>query len=421
MTRLLLKNAALPVDLVGASDAIAARQEGDLLVGDLLFDGDRLQGFLPLGETTEVAETQDLSGRVLLPKLVEPHCHLDKCYSLPRLGPVGGDLHGAIAAQRADRARQTAEDIRSRAGRGLDELIAAGCDLVRSHIDWDTHGTALGEAPLAWRVIGELAAERQGRVTLQRAALVSLELFDEEAYSRALARRLAAEGGVLSVFVFGQSRMAQRLNALLGLAEEFGLPLDFHVDEGLDPKLDGLANIARQVIDSGFQGPVLCGHACGLMNQTGDRLSETLDLLQRAGLAVVSLPSTNLYLQGRSEGTPDRRGITRVRELAAAGIPITFGSDNVGDAFCPIGCHDPLHSLALAVLTAQLDPPYGPWLKTVTANGRRALGVAPRPFTGITLGELLVFETHHTAELVAGAPRQSLKSWLKTKALAEKE
>ena len=419
MTRQLLRNACLPAALAAADSGIAGRRNGDLLTGDLLFENGRLLTFLSPSETPCPTKTYDLTGRILLPKLVEPHCHLDKCYSLPRLGAVGGDLHAAMAAQRADRARQTAEDLRTRAGRGLDELIAAGCDLVRSHVDWNVEATPRGEVPLAWRILGELAAERRHRVTLQRAALVSLEIVDDEDYSRALARRLVADEGVLSIFVFGQSDMAGRLERLFGLAEAFGLALDFHVDEGLAPELDGLTAIARQAIECGFQGPVLCGHACSLINRTGNRLAERLDLIRRAGLSVVSLPSTNLYLQGRTEGTPERRGITRVRELAAAGIPITFGSDNVGDAFCPIGRHDPLANLALAALAAQLDPPYGPWLKSITATGRRALGAAARPLEGIALADLLVCDAEHSAEAVAGTARKDLKSWVATAATEE--
>jgi cytosine deaminase len=354
----------------------------------------------------------DLENRVLLPRLVEPHCHLDKCHSISRLGPVGGDLHAAIAAQRADRVNCSAEDIRARAGRGLDELEEAGCGLVRSHIDWNAEATPTGEAPLAWHVLGDLAEERADRLTLQRAPLLSLEIFDDEAYTAALARRLAQGAGVLSVFVFDQTDKAARLRRVLKLAERHNLPLDFHVDEGLAPGLDGLVTIARLVIETGFQGPVLCGHACSLMNLSGAALDEALELIRKAGLAVAALPSTNLYLQGRLDATPERRGITRVRELAASGVPVTFGADNVGDAFCPIGRHDPLASLGLAALTAQLDPPYGPWLRSVTHHGRRALGQEALLFEGAAPSALLVSKARHTAELLSAVERHPLTVWL---------
>ena len=79
----------------------------------------------------------DLGGRVVLARLAEPHCHLDKCHTVSRLGPVGGDLHRAMEDQRSDRARWTRDDLRERCGRGLDELRSGGCGSVRTHIDWE--------------------------------------------------------------------------------------------------------------------------------------------------------------------------------------------------------------------------------------------------------------------------------------------
>jgi cytosine deaminase len=44
-----------------------------------------------------------------------------------------------------------------------------------------------------------------------------------------------------------------------------------------------------------------------------------------------------------------------VQELHAAGVPIRFGSDNVGDVFYPYGDADPLESAFLAALAAHVD------------------------------------------------------------------
>jgi len=46
---------------------------------------------------------------------------------------------------------------------------------------------------------------------------------------------------------------------------------------------------------------------------------ETLALCAGAGLHLVALPTTNLYLQGAWDRTPVQRGITRIREAAARG------------------------------------------------------------------------------------------------------
>jgi cytosine deaminase len=88
---------------------------------------------------------------------------------------------------------------------------------------------------------------------------------------------------------------------------------------------------------------------------------------------VIALPALNLYLQGRGEETPRVRGLTLIRELLAAGVPVRFGSDNVRDAFYTYGDADPLEAAWLAAVAAQLDDE-----STVLAgvcNGRSRLGV----------------------------------------------
>ena len=333
----------------------AEGQRGDLVVKD--------------GRVVGMRESEPrATPRLVMPWVVGAHCHLDKCHTGARRGPVGGDLMAAIAAQMADKENWTAEDLHTRAGRGFAEAIASGCRLIRTHVDWGRDG----HAPLAWEVLGAL--ETNG-VTLQRAALTSAG--DLVAKGEEIAQHIAAMGGVLGLFVLDQPERRAGVQTAFELADRFGLALDFHVDEGLADGLDGLELIADHVLETGFEGPVLCGHACSLMNREGDDLSRVLDKLARAGVFVCALPTTNLYLQGRSDGTPDRRGITRLQELRAAGVPIVVGSDNVADAFCPTGQHSPVAALNLAILGAHLDPPLAQWLPAITSNAARALGHDP--------------------------------------------
>jgi cytosine deaminase len=92
---------------------------------------------------------------------------------------------------------------------------------------------------------------------------------------------------------------------------------------------------------------------------------------------VVSLPHTNLCLQDRAPGrTPRRRGLTLVQELAAAGVPVSFASDNVQDAFHPFGDHDLLEVAGSAIRAAQLDADIAPWLAAVTLRPSAAMGLA---------------------------------------------
>jgi cytosine/creatinine deaminase len=407
-TRIMLRNAAVPRALLADPARFGGVPTGDLLAGDLLIDGGRVARLLPPGHRAGIAAEHDLGGRIVLPRLAEVHCHLDKCHTVARLGAVGGDLHAAIEAQARDKANWSAEDIRRRAERGLQEFERAGCGVVRTHVDWDS-ALAGRQVPIAWEVLGELAAEWRGRITLQRSALLPIDVFADEDVAARVVRQVAqSEGAVLGVFVFDQPHKRALLRTVFALAAANDLPLDFHVDEGLGAELDGLPTIAALMRETGFGLPVVCGHACSLANLAGDELRRTVDAVAAAGIGVVALPMTNLYLQDRQAGTPQRRGITRLRELSEAGVSVAVGSDNVGDAFCPLGAHDPLVSLAAAALAAHLDPPYGRWLPLVMSSARRVLGLAPLYVDQASTADLLVSEARHTAELVAGAGRGTL-------------
>lgn len=401
---LYIPNVRVPRSLVVDEAGFGGGVDGQYLRGDLIYKRDKLH-LLPT--------TISVSPKLVLPRLTEAHVHLDKCHSVDRMPALGGDLRAAIKAQSEDKVQWTAEDLRSRATQGLQELIAAGCKTVRSHVDW-TNGPDASTPPIAWHVLQELAQDHQNQIAIQLSPLVNLADLADPRTARTLGTQIARVDGALGSFVLDQPNRVAGIQSAFKIALDHGIKLDFHVDEGLAEGLDGLAIIARTAIETRFEAPVLCGHACGLMNQGADTLAETLDLVAQSGLSVVTMPTTNLYLQGRTDGTPDRRGLTRVRELRAAGVPVVVGSDNVRDAFCPLGQHDPRASLSLAVLAAHLDPPLADLWPMITTDAERALGTPPTYVDHARPQDLLICDAaSSTAALAANVPIRSLISELK--------
>ena len=394
--RCALPGVGVPAALVEAPDRFGGRRAGELLHGTLVLHGGR-------AACLEAAPDAAEPTRLVLPRLAESHVHLDKCHSVDRCLGVGGDLAAAIAAQRRDMAHWTEGDVARRARRGLQEALDAGCGAVRSHVDWPA-AAGQPDRPLAWEVIADLAAQARARgATLQLAALTGIDEMAVPGRAAAVARDVARTGGVLGAVLLDQADRRAGLRAIFAEADRRGLALDFHVDEGLDPALDGLEMIADTALETRFAGPILCGHACSLAARPAGDVARIGDKLARAGIAVAALPATNLYLQGRRAGTPDRRGITRLHELAARGVEIVLGTDNVRDAFCPVGRHDPLHTLSLAVLAGHLDPPFGRHLPAITTAARRAMGLPALTVDGAAEADLLVFEVAHLSELISGA------------------
>ncbi|WP_299652287.1 amidohydrolase family protein [uncultured Tateyamaria sp.] len=375
----------VPAALIAKPDTFGGVPEGDCLRGAPVIRDGKLVG---------LTNPSDAAHLMVMPALVEPHCHLDKCHTINRIGQVGGDLHHAISSQHADKKYWDENDLRSRASRGLREAQQNGCTLIRSHVDWGDDPAP----PLGWSVLVEMAEDNPG---LQLAVLTGIDQWRAPEFAQKVGDILALTDGVAGAFIYGHRHTEAGLRSLFQIAAHHGLMLDFHVDEGLGD-LNGLETIADVALETRFARPILCGHCVSLMDRTTDDVKRIADKLARAGITVCTLPITNLYLQGRTDGTPDRRGITRLRELRAAGVPVVVGSDNVADAFCPIGAHDPRAALALACVTAHLDPPLGDWLPAITTDAARALGAAPITVDGAALTDLLTCAVTHTADLISG-------------------
>lgn len=370
----------------------------------LLLDGTTVRLTVAEGRITQILPVAEPARAVILPLAIDPHVHLDKCFTAGRCRATKPGLFGAIEAMAGDKANWTHDDLYHRITRGLAEAYAHGTAALRSHVDWTEP-----PVPLAWSVMGEAAAAWSDRLTLQRAALVSLDLLNDPAHGPRIARRVAQDGGVLGGFVYRHPGHAQSLARAFALAADHGLMLDFHVDEGLDADATGLDVIADLTRHHGMAGRVLCGHACSLSIRPD--AEDAMARAAEAGLALTILPTTNLHLQDMAPGrSPRLRGLAPAQELRKAGVPVLFGTDNVRDPFFPYGAHDPVDMLRLACLSLHLRPE--DWADAITTSAARALGLnVPRLEIG-AVADFILLEGADWAEAISQprAPRQIFRA-----------
>jgi cytosine deaminase len=195
---------------------------------------------------------------------------------------------------------------------------------------------------------------------------------------------------------------------VVGMAGEYGLDLDIHADETGDPASSVLLHLAEAVLETGYDGRVLAGHCCVLTVQDEATQLRTIEKVAEAGIAVVSLPMCNLYLQDRDGSatvTPIRRGVTLLREMKAAGIPVAIASDNTRDPFYAYGDLDALEVLREGARILHFDHPQDEawnWARSVTGDAAAIAGFAFRAQIAVGApADLVLFGARTWTELLS--------------------
>jgi cytosine/creatinine deaminase len=394
-----LRDAQIPAALVQAAPA-EADAEGLLRLDIRITNGD-IAAIAPAGTA---AAGVDLDRGQVWPCFVDGHVHLDKTQTWSRQSNPDGTHPGAKAAVIADRAKYYTEpDIEPRFDFGLRCALAHGTSAIRTHLDsyWPN-------AKAHWAVFRRMRDAWSGRIDLQAASICPLDRFagDDGA---ALADEVANSGGILGMTTTGEGGRAsstefqELLDRFFDLAEDRGLAMDLHLDETSDATSRTLDAVARTAIRRGFKAPIQAGHVCSLSSQTDAEAMATIALCADSGVSVINLPMCNMYLQGREAGrTPRWRGVTMVHEFRAAGVPVSFASDNCRDPFYAYGDHDMMEVYREAVRIAHLDHPYGTWTASVNATPAASCGF--RESSRIAVGaraDLVLFRARSMTELLA--------------------
>jgi cytosine deaminase len=144
---------------------------------------------------------------------------------------------------------------------------------------------------------------------------------------------------------------------IFDLAERFAVPADFHLDFDLDARRMTLPFVIEETLRRGFQGRVAVGHVTKLAAAPPETVARLADAMAEAGIAVVALPATDLFINGRGHDRLVPRGIAPLPVLARAGVTVAIGTNNVMNPFTPYGDAALLRLANLFANAAQLGRP----------------------------------------------------------------
>ena len=303
-------------------------------------------------DTTTNSQDTDAKGQLLLPTLAEPHAHLDKAFLAERMHNQTGDLLGAIHAVHENAHTLTFDDIVERATRAVNIYLKNGTSRIRTHADTFDGST------LQVRALRQVANNFRDLCDIEICALVQWPLTGKEGKpSRLLAERARADGADL---IGGCPHLdtdpSQANKVFLSLARDLDCDLDLHVDETLNTGMLSLRDLAKRVVNKAPSFGVTASHCVSLGMQSAKVQKQVSQLVAEADIAIVTLPQTNLYLQGREHPSAMPRALTALAALRTAGVTVLAGGDNLQDPFNPLGRADPLEAAGLLVSAGHYFP-----------------------------------------------------------------
>ncbi|MFD0681072.1 MULTISPECIES: amidohydrolase family protein [unclassified Paenibacillus] len=309
-----------------------------------------------LGKAADVSAVCqiDLEGKMLLPGFVDSHMHLDKSFSLTSVENISGTLEEAVRNYSVASPAFTKSEIKSRIMRSSMQALSFGTTHIRTHLDFNIRASR----EVALRTI-EAALEAKEALSpyirLQLFPMIPYGLNQSEVETVEEALRMGVDG------IGGAPHLSPTpegdIDRIFALAEKYDLPIDLHSDETDNPMMRTVEHTARRTEEYGYGGRVTVDHLCALASMTDRDAHELIERMADSGLKAVSLPAVNLYLQGREDGFPVRRGVTRLKEIWEAGISIAVASDNIHDPFHPFGRGDLVQIALIASYAAHMGRP----------------------------------------------------------------
>lgn len=286
-------------------------------------------------EQQDDEEVLDLKEKLLLPPFIESHVHLDTCLTAgDPCWNMSGTLFEGIECWSKRKEKLNPEDIRERVNKVVRMYAANGIQAIRTHVD------VTDPKLMALKTILELKEELKDVMDLQIVAFPQEGILSYPNGKQLLidAVKMGADAvGAIPHFEFTREYSVESLNFALQLAADENKLVDVHCDEIDDEASRGLETVAARALELGLYDKVTASHTTAMHSYNNAYVLRLMRLLKMSRINFVANPLVNTHLQGRIDNYPKRRGLTRVKELLAEGINVSFGHDDIFDPWYPMG------------------------------------------------------------------------------------
>lgn len=320
-------------------------------------------------------ETIDLQGNLVIPPYVDPHIHLDYVFTA-NIGETNGTgtLFEGIQRWSEFKEQQTVEEVKERAIKGIQKEMLQGVQCMRTHVDvTDPNQTSL-------KALLEVKETVKDLVDLQIVAFPQEGMYaykgGDELVEEALKMGADCVGGIPH-YELAREFGEKSIHKIVELAVKYDKLIDVHCDETDDVQSRFLELLNALVLMEGIGTKTAASHTCSFGSADNSYAFRMMKLLKKSGINFISCPTENIYLQGRQDSYPKRRGLTRVKELNDHGINVCFAQDSMSDPWYPLGNGNMMNILDHGIHIAQMMSPEEIQndLDLVTVNGAKTMNL----------------------------------------------
>ncbi|MGP1387483.1 MAG: amidohydrolase family protein [Thainema sp.] len=351
--------------------------------------------------SASAAQLVDAQNKLVIPGLVDSHIHLDKALLLSQYPAQEGTFAEALEQTLRLKQQFTPADIHQRACRILESAIAFGVTAMRSHVEVDP---VIGL--MAMETLLPLQQKYDWGITLQIAAFAQEGISNQPGTEDLLRQALSMGADLVGSAPYVDPDPVGNIRTIFDIAQDVDCDVDFHLDflDNDDPML--VSVVIEETLRRGWQGRVCLGHMTRLAGLSPAELDAIAAGLRAAGISILALPASDLYMMSRADTHNVRRGVAPIHYLIQQGVNAGIATNNVQNLFTPFGDGDVLKIATLIAQVLQLGTTTGHelCLEMATTRAAQAIGVHNYGIAAGCAADLVILDATSASEAVATAP-----------------